>query len=220
MENDQSPLKSELVGKERYEAEKAERLAVKATNQKTAQRAQTRSRATRYIFVILVIAAVVAGIVLLTRRSVPEGPDQSRVIPEMGRSHIEVGASHEPYNSNPPTSGPHYAEPARAGFREEPIADEHLVHSLEHGLIWISYHPRVGDEVRNALREFAGSWVVVTSREANDMDIALAAWGRLDAFNLQGGATSAADEQRIQDFISRYRNRGPERIPAGQHGGI
>jgi hypothetical protein len=144
----------------------------------------------------------------------------SRAIPIQGREHIATGAAHEPYNSNPPTSGPHYDTPARPGFREEVIADENLVHSLEHGLIWIAYHPRVGESVREELRDFAGPFVVVTAREANETDIAIAMWGRLDTFNLDGGSLNESAAQRIRDFINRYRGRGPEKIPAGQHGGV
>ena len=58
--------------------------------------------------------------------------------------------------------------------------------------------------------------MVVTSRALNDTDIALAAWGRLDAFNLADGVL---DEVRVKDFITRYVNRGPERVPPTVHGG-
>jgi len=56
-----------------------------------------------------------------------------------GQTHIASGAAHPAYSSNPPTSGWHYASPARAGFYEEPIADETLIHNLEHGHVVISY---------------------------------------------------------------------------------
>ena len=170
---------------------------------------------------ILVLALVGYGIFIFVRNSVPQENDRSTAIPILPASHIQVGAEHEAYNSNPPTSGPHYEVPAKPGFREEPIADEHLVHSLEHGLIWISYNPRVGEAVKEKLRTLLTPWTVITAREANDTDIAVAAWGRLDAFNLDDGSSlSEVDEARIKDFIKRYANRGPEKIPPGQHGGI
>src|SRR3989338_5338229 len=59
--------------------------------------------------------------------------------PIQGRDHIAVGAQHEPYRSNPPTSGSHYAQPADWGVYEQELPDEQLIHNLEHGGIWISY---------------------------------------------------------------------------------
>src|SRR3989344_5078 len=52
---------------------------------------------------------------------------------------VAVGASHEAYNSNPPTSGPHYEQPSRWGVSQAELPDEQLIHNLEHGGIWISY---------------------------------------------------------------------------------
>ena len=60
--------------------------------------------------------------------------------PIQGRDHIKVGANHPSYNSNPPTSGPHYEEPVAAGVYESEYADENLIHSLEHGYVIISYN--------------------------------------------------------------------------------
>ncbi|NOH04996.1 MAG: DUF3105 domain-containing protein [Chloroflexi bacterium] len=47
------------------------------------------------------------------------------------------------YNSDPPTSGLHYATEARAGFYEENIYTypaAYLVHNLEHGYVIIWYN--------------------------------------------------------------------------------
>ena len=48
--------------------------------------------------------------------------------------HIPIGAS-VVYNSNPPSSGPHY--PVWANFQEfaVPVDDRYLVHSMEHGAV-------------------------------------------------------------------------------------
>lgn len=44
------------------------------------------------------------------------------------------------YRSNPPTSGPHYADWIRPGIYETPQIDGNLVHSLEHGYVILSYN--------------------------------------------------------------------------------
>ena len=174
-----------------------------------------------YTIVAVAVIAVGYGIYLLAQITAPKGEDFSRAIPALEDSdHIPDGA--EPavaYNSNPPTSGQHYGQPARPGFRKEKIPDGNLIHSMEHGLVLISYHPRIGAEVEK-LRDVTGPTTVIVGREANDTDIALAAWGRLDTFNLEDGIIDDNDLRRINDFTKRYSNKGPERIPAGQHGGI
>jgi hypothetical protein len=122
-----------------------------------------------------------------------------------GRDHIEVGVAHDPYNSNPPTSGPHYAEPADWGVYEQELPDERLVHNLEHGGIWIS-HKGIDAEIKSKLEEFGrmnpGS-VIVTPRAANDAPIVLASWGKL--LKLQSW-----DEDRVQRFLDTNKNQAPE----------
>lgn len=44
------------------------------------------------------------------------------------------------YNSNPPTSGPHFPVWAKRGTYPYQISDGHLIHSLEHGYIVLSYN--------------------------------------------------------------------------------
>ncbi|MBI4158542.1 MAG: DUF3105 domain-containing protein [Candidatus Yanofskybacteria bacterium] len=206
----------QLTNKERYELRRQEKDEIRESS---AQKRMVK----KYLMlagVLLVVFAVIYGVYILSKSSEPEGEDFSRAIPDMGRNHITDGSVPSvAYNSNPPTSGEHYGTPARPGFRESVIADGNLIHSLEHGLVWVSYHPRIGEEA-DKLRDITSPLVVVTPREANDADIAVASWGRLDTFNLEDGIIDDDDLQRINDFVKRYANKAPERIPPGQHGGI
>lgn len=62
------------------------------------------------------------------------------------------------YNSNPPSSGPHYPVWARWGVFEEPIDRGYLVHSLEHGAVVLSYrcaNRAACPETHDALAAFA-----------------------------------------------------------------
>jgi hypothetical protein len=219
MESDQTTPGDAVGGKAAYEQRKQEKMRAKVTTGET--KSHTMGRRLGWIGAsVLALALIGYGIFVFIKNSTPQQSDRSAAIPILAASHIPVGAAHDAYNSNPPTSGPHYEVPAKPGFREQPIADEHLVHSLEHGLIWISYNPRVAGAVKEKLRALATPWTVITERAANDTDIAVAAWGRLDAFNLDSGTFSQVDEERVKDFVKRYSNRGPEKIPTGQHGGI
>ena len=124
--------------------------------------------------------------------------------PIQGQDHIEVGATHAPYNSNPPTSGPHYVQPAAWGVYQTELPDEQLVHNLEHGGIWISYK-NIDDSTKAALEKIAHSQskIIMTPRANDDAPIVLASWGRLQAFQTY-------DEKGILAFIEANKNQSPE----------
>ncbi|MDP3988733.1 MAG: DUF3105 domain-containing protein [bacterium] len=199
-----------------YQAIKEEKEARKEEDRGRKQRERQGRKIRGYIITGVIIAVLGYGIYVSIAGSAPQEEDYSRVIPIMGDEHIAVGGPLPEYNSNPPTSGPHYGQTAQSGFREEEIPDQHIIHNLEHGDIWISYHPRVSDEIRDELRKFAGPKVIITPREENDTDVAVVAWGRLDTFDIEN---NVLPYNRIGDFIKRYTNKGPEFIP-GASGGI
>jgi len=66
------------------------------------------------------------------------------------------------------------------------------------------------------LKQFGAAKVIITPREANETDIAVAAWGRLDIFDIKNDTMPI---ERVKDFIKRYTNKGPEQVP-GASGGI
>ena len=66
-------------------------------------------------------------------------PLPGQKIKDEGRGHVDIGTQVD-YNSNPPTSGKHYADWVRSGFYSEPKDDRNLVHSLEHGYVIMSYN--------------------------------------------------------------------------------
>ncbi|MBI2023891.1 DUF3105 domain-containing protein [Candidatus Giovannonibacteria bacterium] len=199
---------------------KQEKREIRRQEKETGQHARRRNLFVRKIRNYAIIFGVIAfagyGLYLLSQSSATKGEDSSRVIPLMEATHVTVGSQLPEYTSNPPTSGPHYGQTAHSGFREETIPDQHIIHNLEHGDIWIAYHPRVADEIKEELKQFGAAKVIITPREANETDIALAAWGRLDVFNIENNTLPV---ERIKDFIKRYTNKGPEKVP-GASGGI
>ncbi|MBN2472867.1 MAG: DUF3105 domain-containing protein [Anaerolineae bacterium] len=135
--------------------------------------------------------------------------DNSTAVPIQGRDHIPDGAVHPPYNSNPPTSGWHYVEDSRLGVFTTQIADETLVHNLEHGHVWLSYRDADDQDAIDALTRIQRAYpnhVIVTYRPENDTRIAAAAWGRLLTLD-------ALAEDELHGFVQRYRERAPENIP-------
>ena len=168
------------------------------------------SRALPWIAGAIVAVAVIAGLVLLVQSNTASASTPGERMPVQGRDHIAVGASHPPYSSDPPTSGPHYDQPAPAGFYDKPLPDEELIHNLEHGHIWIAYDcSKLTDceGVKQQLRQLVASYkqwkIVVTPRQNKDAAIALAAWGWLQKLN-------SYDEPSIRRFVDAWRDKGPE----------
>ena len=186
---------------------------IKNTSREEAiKRAKMRKRIRLISFIGIPILALGAFAWWGIRSASPLEPDMSTEYPNQGQAHIQENAEHPAYNSNPPTSGWHYGSPAKLGFYDEELPDEALVHNLEHGEIWISFKPSVSDEVKAELKNLLGPRVIITKRERNDTDIAVAAWTRLDTFNLENGTLTDAQKTRINDFIKRWQNRGPEKV--------
>ena len=197
--------------KEAYSQKKEKRDSQKEKDQQSRERKNSFKRAWLIIIGLFVLGALGYGIYFIVKDSQPVGPDVSRAIPIMSsRNHVPVRSRLPEYTSNPPTSGPHYGQTARAGFRgDDDIVDQNIIHSLEHGDVWISYNPRVSEDIVKQLQKFGAAKVIVTEREANDADIAVAAWARLDTFNIEN---NVLPKDRINDFIKRHLNNGPERI--------
>lgn len=163
-------------------------------------------------WIFLVAGVVLVGLIVLGALLISSGPkDQTTVssFPIQGNQHVKPGDPHPAYNSNPPTSGWHYADPAPWGVSESEIPDEQAIHNLEHGGIWLTYGPSLDSETVNKLRELVKSYrskVLLTPRAKNDFKMAAAAWGKLDTMD-------SFEEGRIRAFIGQFINQGPEKVP-------
>lgn len=202
-----------LTKKERKVLRREERVRQEG---REARKAKVR-KALFWPFAILIILAAGYGLWLLgisAGPGEPQGEDFSVAYPVLEeRNHIPVGSPRPNYNSNPPTSGEHYAETVPRGVHDEEFPDERLVHNLEHGEIWISYKPGISETAIETLRNITRDTrkIVLTVRPANEKDIVLVAWGRLDTFDVNSDGTIS--RERIEDFVKRYRDKGPEKIP-------
>ncbi|OGN08136.1 MAG: hypothetical protein A3J46_06335 [Candidatus Yanofskybacteria bacterium RIFCSPHIGHO2_02_FULL_41_11] len=139
-----------------------------------------------------------------------QDPTPGQYFEAQSRDHIAIGKNHPVYNSNPPTGGWHYDQPAQTGIYDTELLDEQLVHNLEHSHIWIAYRPDLSAEDVEMLANIAkdyGSKIVMTKRPANDSQIALTAWEHLLKMD-------NVDEALIRNFIDAYRGiAGPEKLP-------
>jgi hypothetical protein len=122
---------------------------------------------------------------------------------DQGNAHIQMASDpHVPYNSDPPTSGPHLPYIAPWGVHNEPIARELQVHNLEDGGVVVQYRctapcPDLVAKLTEIVHRYE-TQVLLAPYPGMRTRIALTAWTRLDAFD-------AFDEARIVRFIRAYR---------------
>lgn len=121
---------------------KEKRELAKEKKRKERMKEEIISKLKKFIGIGLVVALLGGGVYWLYREATKPLPGQQ--VEDIGREHVPDGTEVE-YNSNPPTSGSHYTEWTRAGVYDRPFSDGHLVHSLEHGYVIMSYNCGVED---------------------------------------------------------------------------
>ena len=125
------------------------------------------------------------------------------------------------WNTDPPTSGPHYQVPAVWGVYTDPVNQAQLVHNLEHGGVAIQYGSEVPAATVQQLKAFAQDHprgTVVAPYPSLGDQIALGAWVTESASEPEKGTAYLAkcpgfDEAAFVAFLDAYQFRGPERFP-------
>ena len=84
------------------------------------------------------------------------------------------------YPQRPPVGGDHSPIWQNCGFYDDPIANENGVHSLEHGVVWITYRPDLSQDQVNALRRLARNerHILVSPFPGLPAPVVASAWGR------------------------------------------
>ena len=115
------------------------------------------------------------------------------------------------YSVTPPVGGDHNAEWMNCGIYDQPVPNEHAVHNLEHGAVWITYQPSLPQSAVSALRAFVAKQTMVSSGEgaaSRYMDLSpypglpspvvISSWG----FQLKVASPS---DPRLQQFVNKFR---------------
>lgn len=187
---------------------------VKKEEKEQVAREERKNRMMRNVIKWIIVFAVLALLGwpiynYFKKASAPISTTSGDYFKAQSRDHIQPSATHLAYNSNPPTGGWHYDQPAQTGIYDKEFADEQLVHNLEHSHIWIAYKPDLSadqiEKLANIAKDY-GSKIIMTSRSANDSPVALVAWEHLLKMEV-------ADEVIVREFIEAYRGTaGPEKI--------
>ena len=163
---------------------------------------------------ILTLLILGGGMWFLTAQSNKEQakiskPLMGEEIPDQGRGHVPDGTKLD-FNSNPPTSGRHYAKWITRGIYDKSQIDGNLVHSLEHGAVILSYKSDLPKEdvekIKSVFSSVSVGKKIMVSRDNLDVPVALTSWGRL--LKLQ-----TIDEAKIKEFMETNEDRGPEKAP-------
>lgn len=153
---------------------------------------------------------VIAGGVWAWRTTREPLPGQK--FPSAGNSHLSsIDEPHEPYTSNPPTSGPHLAPLPRPGVYKTAKRPEELGHFMEHGGVWVLYNCPQGCESEVAELERIviraterGDPTAIAPYPTMDHKFALTAWQYLLTLD-------ELDTKQVSNFVERLAcNYAPE----------
>ncbi len=126
------------------------------------------------------------------------------------------------WNTSPPTSGPHYTQPAIWGSYTEPLLQAQVVHNLEHGGIFIQYGEDVPQATIDQLQTFYDgrrNGTLLAPLPSLGSKIALGAWTTKSASDADDGTAYLAkcadfNEAAYAAFFAANQFKGPERFPS------
>ena len=131
-------------------------------------------------------------------------------------SHEERQFTPGDYETNPPTSGPHFPTWYEDGIYDPGEAPDigKTVHTLEHGRINVQYKPGTDAETVEQLEAFVaenGGYHMLLYENATEMDaqVAATAWGQ----SLTCPEMSPEVFDALRTFRDRYLDKGPETVP-------
>ena len=162
--------------------------------------AQRHGRRRSIVIIGTVVALAVAAVVgYFAYRAQADLP--GRLMPDQGNLHIQTSSTpHEPYNSDPPTSGPHLPYIAPWGIHTRPIQPELQVHNLEDRGVVVQYNcecPELVAKLREIVEKY-DRYVILAPYPSMKSRIAVTAWTRIDTLD-------EFDARRITRFIEAYR---------------
>lgn len=148
-------------------------------------------------------------------------PTAGESVPIMANAgdHVPTGTNPGPYNSDPPTSGKHYAEEFDAGFYEltdakaqQEFPEGYLNHNLEHGYVIFWYNcdlldeagcSELKDQIKGVMNDFDNYKVIGFPRNSIEYPISMTSWGRIQNFD-------SFDAEAASAFVRKNRNHAPE----------
>jgi Protein of unknown function (DUF3105) len=106
------------------------------------------------------------------------------------------------YDRKPPTNGDHAPLWQNCGFYDEPIQDRYAVHSMDHGVVWITYRPDLPQQQLQTLRSYGNeNYVIVSPYPGQTAPVIATSW------RVQLKLRSANDP-RLERFVNQFKISG------------
>jgi hypothetical protein len=154
------------------------------------------------VVALLLVVGTVATVLVIN--AAPREPvvisgdyaDRLELYPDLDATHTETRVS---YDQTPPVGGPHNPAWLNCGVYDEPQQNENVVHTLEHGAVWIAYDPATTTdaEVAALVALAPDTYSVVSPYEGLGDAKAISAWGAQLFF------TDVADPA-VEDFLTEF----------------
>jgi hypothetical protein len=173
-------------------------MRTKSTRRRAAK-SETADNRTRNLLIgggaLLGVAALLSLLFLNLRE--PGALEGLKRFAGLSRGHDET-ISYEGQEL-PPVGGIHSGVWQNCGIYDEPVEASHAVHSMEHGAVWVTYHPDLPADDVSRLQDLARgqNFVLLSPYPGLNSPVVLTAWG------IQLELDDASDS-RIADFIERY----------------
>ncbi|MCU1593464.1 MAG: uncharacterized protein JWO12_856 [Frankiales bacterium] len=128
----------------------------------------------------------------------------------LGRTHKDGPLTYPDSTTTPPDGGDHNATPQSCQVYTAAVANEHAVHSLEHGAVWVTYNPSTAsakDVAKLKSLVDGNTYRLLSPYPGLKSPISLQAWGeRL--------LVKSASDSRVKKFLDLFTN-GPQTLEVG-----
>jgi len=148
------------------------------------------------------------GVVAYDTAGWPSSSHNGPAAHALGHNHVPGPVT---YSVVPPVGGDHNATWMNCGIYSKPVPNEHAVHNLEHGAVWITYRPSLPQSQVAALRAFVEHQSVLSpagQQGSRYMDltpypglpapVVASSWG----FQLR---LASPTDPRLQEFVNKFR---------------
>ena len=158
----------------------------------------------------LILLAIVVVLAIVFRSSLGFGSSDAATLGEVvvlaETEHVPDGA----LGPNPPLTpagGPHYALPLRPGIYDQTVPDGNAIHSLEHGMVWVTYLPgALSEEDLGTLERVASEFsndLILSPRPENAEPVIVVSWARRLVLD-------EVDAEVLRDYVTTNLNQSPE----------
>lgn len=137
------------------------------------------------------------------------------------RDHSDVSSPDDviaQWNTDPPTSGPHYRETAVYGIYTDPIQQARVIHNLEHGAVFVQYGSGVSSKDVAAITAFYRgheNGTIVAPYPKLGTRIALGAWVRGSGRGTGVlGLCRSFDPKVFSTYFETFQFKGNEDFPS------